>query len=82
MNKAQYVIELAEMMSEVKMTPAQAAAAAAATGGAGYLGLKGAKAGWKYISKKGKEAIEGSTGGGHMDKIKKHYDTAKEIAGK
>lgn len=73
MKKSQYIISRIEEMSAKKA----AVIAGGATGGAYLL-----KKGLQSVGKAAKRAIEGSTGGGHMEKIKQHYKTAKEIAGK
>lgn len=77
MNKAQYVIGMTEeMIDEIDAKKAAVGAGLATAGVAGAKHLLG-KAGQKF-----KQSIEQGTAGAGMQKVKKGYQTAKEIAGK
>lgn len=79
MNKAQYVIELTEMwINELEDDTKKALKWGTGLTAGGYAVKKGIE----YLGKKGKESIESGQAGKNLRKIKKHYDTAKEIAGK
>jgi hypothetical protein len=73
MNKAQYVIELTEMMNETSLKKA------AAVGAGGSVAAYGVAKGLKAAGKAIKGAIEGSDTGGVMGKIKKGHELAKDF---